>query len=281
MSIDTTNYKRKVVGDINPIREAYYKDMYGKSGIRGTNVIVADGATGLPLIQGRKSNKVLAAGSLFTASNHFAIPAPVSLPSMNTLLGLDNSEADGTEPTNIQKVVLFGVAIDGALPESTEIKPVDYKGITKVEDMVPFRYPANNADLNASQRQIYFGKKTGTVYSPYYFKAFDIDPVIYMQYSDGTPVDSSLYISTNNLEVECFAELRLKITKEDCREFFAATATPAEARINSIMLFDAWYTEIEGIKYFQNIQPLTKLNIVTESLQDPSKGIDIVYHIYY
>ena len=279
--MDNTIYKTKVISDSDLIREAYYKEMYGTGGIQGTNILVMENYSKKPLIKGRRSNKVIAPGSAFTASKHFDMEPPVRFPSMNTYLGLDNSQPDGAVPTNIQKVVLFGVAKDGAFPESTEIRPVDYKRIPAIEDMIPFRYPATANDLSAAERNVYFGRKQLTNYVAYYFKAFDVDPVIYQAYTDGTPVDANLYTSTNVLEAETYAELRLKVTKDDCREFFAATLTPSEAKVNSIMLFDAWYTEINGIKYFQNIQPLTKLNIVNESLADATKGLDIVYHIYY
>ena len=279
--MDTTIYKKKLISESDLIREAYYKEMYGTGGIQGTNIMVMDSCSHKPILKGRKPNKVIMAGSAFTASKHFDQEAPVRLPSMNTYLGLDNSQPDGAVPSNIQKVVLFGVAKDGAFPESTEIRAVNYKKIPAIEDMIPFRYPAIANDLGAADRNVYFGRKQLTNYVAYYFKAFDVEPVIYMQFTDGTPVDSQLYKSDNILEAECFAELRLKVTKEDCREFFAATLTPSEAKVNSIMLFDAWYTEVNGIKYFQNIQPLTKLNIVNESLADATKGLDIVYHIYY
>lgn len=279
--MDNTIYKRKTISESDLIREAYYKEMYGTGGIQGTNIMVMDSYSHKPIVKGRRGNKIIMAGSAFTASKHFNQEPPVRLPSMNSYLGLDNSQPDGAVPSNIQKVILFGVTKDGAFPESTEIRPVNYKKIPAVEDMIPFRYPAIANDLSAADRNIYFGRKQLTNYVAYYFKAFDVEPVIYMQYTDGTPVDSQLYRSDNTLEAECFVELRLKVTKEDCREFFAATLTPSEAKVNSIMLFDAWYTEVNGLKYFQNIQPLTKLNIVNESLADATKGLDIVYHIYY
>ena len=105
--------------------------------------------------------------------------------------------------------------------------------------------------------------------------------VMYMQYTDGTPIDANIYNSLNTMSVQTLVELSLKISKEECREFFVATSSLAEARINTIQLLTAWYTEKDGVKTFQNIQPLTKLNISTESLSDETKGLDIIYHIYY
>lgn len=278
-----TIFKKKIMGDYgNEIQESYKRSYIG-NGIKGTNILISDLATGLPLIQkrGRKSNKITLAGSIFTACKHFDIAPPVSLPSMNTLLGLDNSQPDTATPENLQKVILFGIAQDGAYPETTQIKPVNYSKLTAVNDMIPFRYPAVGSDLSARDRGIYFGRKQGSTNIAYYFKAFDIDPVMYAQFTDGTPIDENIYSSTNNLEAEVFVELRLIITKDDVREFFLATSTASEAKVNSIMIYEAWVKEVAGIKYYQNIQQLSKLNIVTESLADASKGLDIIYQFYY
>jgi len=83
------------------------------------------------------------------------------------------------------------------------------------------------------------------------------------------------------MEVEAFVELNMKVTKEDCRDFFIATAGIEAARINQLSLCSAYYTVADGIKYFQNIRPVTQLNIPNESLIDLTKGLDITYHIYY
>ena len=75
--------------------------------------------------------------------------------------------------------------------------------------------------------------------------------------------------------------LRLKVTKEDCRDFFVATTGINDARVNTISLLTAWSKEIGGVKYYQDIRPLTKLNFPNEPLIDLTKGLDIIYHIYY
>ena len=42
-----------------------------------------------------------------------------------------------------------------------------------------------------------------------------------------------------------------------------------------------WYTESGGYKWYQDVIPLTQLNIPNENLIDLTKGIDITYHIYF
>ena len=39
--------------------------------------------------------------------------------------------------------------------------------------------------------------------------------------------------------------------------------------------------QINGKEYYQDIRPLTKYNMPNEQLIELSKGLDIVYQIYY
>ena len=80
---------------------------------------------------------------------------------------------------------------------------------------------------------------------------------------------------------ETFVEINLKITEEECREYFINTVGINEARINTISLCTAWKKEINGKEYYQDIRPLTKYNMPNEQLIELSKGLDIVYQIYY
>ena len=104
---------------------------------------------------------------------------------------------------------------------------------------------------------------------------------MYQQYTDGTPIDENIFISDNKMDVETYVELKLTITKEDCREYFDATTGISDAKINTISLLTAVPKEMNGYTYYQGIRPLTKLNFPNESLIDLTKGIDITYHIYY
>ena len=55
---------------------------------------------------------------------------------------------------------------------------------------------------------------------------------------------STVYNSTKESEVETFIEINLKITEEECREFFINTVGINEARINTISLCTAWKKDI-------------------------------------
>lgn len=245
-----------------------------------TEIFLKDPVTGEVLF--KTHNRVVIAGSQFTAMKHFDLPELISLPTYNQDLGLDNSLVHGTTPINVPKICLFGCGIDGCGAENSQVYPVKYTGrINPLTGLVPFRYQLANNDLSAEQRQKYFGKKTADGRYAYYFKAFETEPEMHAQYVDGTIIDQNVYDSQNTSDAEFYVEMTLKILKEDFREYFTETTGINSAKINTISLMQAWYNEVDGYKVYQDISPVTQLNIPNEALIDPTKGIDIVYHIYY
>lgn len=231
---------------------------------------------------GRTHNRVIIAGSQTTARMHFDLPELIALPTYNQDLSLDNSVAHGTALQNPVKICLFGCGVGGCGAENSQVYPVKYTGrIDPATELVPFRYQLPQNDLSAEMRQKYFGRKSTSERIAYYFKAFETDPEMFARYVDGTLIDNTLYESTNTSDAELYVEMNLRITKEDFRDYFRATTGINDAKINSISLLTAWYNESGGYKWYQDIIPMTQLNIPNEPLIDLTKGIDIVYHIYY
>ena len=225
-------------------------------------------------------NKVVIAGSQLVAQKVFDLEELVALPTYNADLGLDNSVS--TQPTNATKVVLFCCGTQGCGLENSQVKPVKYTGrIAPTDDLIPFRYQLPQNDISEELRQKYFGRKATQSRVAYYFKGFETAPTMKARFVDGTVIDSTLYNVNNNTDAELFVEMSLRITKEDFRDYFKATTGINDARINSLSLCTAWYTEDGGYKYYQDIRPFTQLNIPNEPLIDLTKGIDITYHIYF
>jgi hypothetical protein len=248
------------------------KEFYHKTNIE----IYVDGTDEL-LFKG--TNKVLISGSAFTAMKHFDIVPSIKTNTYNSALSLENTVT--TNPTTTEKVILFAVGTDGCGTENSQVYPVDYTKWIKPEALVPFKYQDSISDISASARETYFGRKVIGDKIAYYFKTFETLPILKQQYIDGTPIDAGVFSSQNPMEAETYVELRLKILKEDCRDFFLSTTGINSAKINSLSLLTAWYTTSNGFKYYQDIRPLTKLNIPNEPLIELNKGLDIVYQIYY
>ena len=228
-------------------------------------------------------NKVILPGAAFTARKHFKLDTEEITPSYNDALGLDNTVHETAPSEDAEKVFLFSVGVDGGGREPSQVYPVNYGKWTAPGDLVPFRYVPETEDLIDDLRDSYFGRKTYSAQKriAYYFKAFDIEPTLHQQFVDGTPIDSNIYDSEKEDEIETYVELILKITKEDCRDFFRATTGPNTARINCIQLLTGWKKTVDGKDYYQDIRPLTKLHFPLESLIDVTKSIKIIYHLYY
>lgn len=273
-----TNYKHLTLYDAQSV---VYNDSINitKTGNLRGEVIFKDIDTGEPILT--MHNKVVIAGSQTVACKLFDLPELVHLPTYNEDLTLDNSQAYTTPPENVEKICLFCCGTQGCGQENSQVIPVKYTGrIAPEGDLVPFRYQLPQNDLSAELRAKYFGRKTTSDRIAYYFKGFETDPTLKMRFVDGTVIDADLYNSQNQTDAETFVEMSLRVTKEDFRDYFRATTGINDARINSISLVTAWYTESDGYKWYQNIKPFTQLNIPNESLIDLTKGIDITYHIY-
>ena len=251
--------------------------------VQRTDITIKNSDTG-EVIYEKLHNKVIVSGSAFTAAKHFNITPSVFTPSYNTILGLDQSVNEPFTGPGIRReeqVYLFAVGTDGCGEQASQVYDVNYSKWIAPESLVPFRYQLDSNDLGLYLRDKYFGRRIMGNRIAYYFKAFESAPEFKQQYIDGTPIDENVFTSARVDEIESYVELNLKITKEDCRDFFRATTGINDAKVNTISLLTAWKKTIDGVVYFQDIRPLTKLNFPNEALIDDSKGLDIIYHIYY
>ena len=92
-------------------------------------------------------NKVILPGAGYLARLMFDLPNTSEItPSYNTSLGLENSVYETT--TSTHKTFLFCVGTSGCGRENSQIYDVDYAKWIAPTDMVPFRYPLSNADID-------------------------------------------------------------------------------------------------------------------------------------
>lgn len=251
--------------------------------IKKNCIIIKNKATGEVLWKG--TNKVIVSGSAFTAAKHFNISPNAVTTSYNNVLALDHTvnevNPEGAGVRRGELVYLFALGTDGCGVEASQVQKVNYGKWISPDYLVPFRYQLKTNDLKNFQREKYFGRKTTDDRIIYYFKGFETPPEFVQQYADGTPIDENVYYSEREDEIESFVKLNLSVTKEDCRDFFKATTGIDDARVNTISLLTAWYDEIDGFRYYQDIRPFTKLNFPNEYLIDEDKGLDIIYFIFY
>lgn len=279
-----TNYRKKIITERDTIIEdnLNIKHNYGALGIKGTDVSIRDSRTGKEYFRG--PNSVIVPGALLTAKAHFPrLTLPVKLPSYNSLLNLDNTTTEEQPTDQPRQIWLFAAGTDGCNKEASQINPIDRTKWIPKEALIPFRYCEKGSDIPSNLRDVYFGRKVYSDYIAYYFKSFVGEPTCTARYKDGTIITPSMY-ADNNVDPEIVVEIEFKITDQDCRDWFRVNSTGgiSDARVNTMSLLSAWYTIGEdGYKYFQDIQPVTKFNFKTEDLDDPDKGLDIIYYLYY
>lgn len=261
-------------------------DILSSSSLK-TSIDIRDPESGKILFKGLK-NKVIVPGSGLIARKLFDIYSNEITPTYNDRLGIVTPTGRATSTIDARtdatqdnpKILLFCLGLDGCGTENSQVYPVDYTKWIAPDMMIPFRYQLATNDLSDDLRESYFGRVKNGDFIAYYFKRFDGDPVLVQQYIDGTPLDSAVYDSAKTESAETYVEILLKITKEDIRDYFVATTGIDSAKINSVSLCYAWPQEVDGYLYFNDIRPITKLNIPNEPMIDITKGIDIIYHVY-
>lgn len=268
-------------------------------------------------------NRTVVAGAALTAMKLFSLDRNVldNTPTYDTILGLDQGangttyptisikDADnniiGSMPDETQRIICgFCVGQGGAGLDISDVFDVDYCSWITPDNLVPFKYPLQSGDM--VDEDMYKGKKgltlsNGQLRNAYYFKSFSNTPQLVQNYVStiGTFSDSisanTVYSNTASADkAQSYVELHLKITKDDCREFFIAHKGLENAKINQISLVTAWTKTVEVAKmdqngtivtknyeYLQDVRPFSLLNIPNEILSDREKSISIIYTLYF
>lgn len=254
-----------------------------KGGPKKTKIIITDHDTGKVL--GEYENKVLISGAQMTACKLWNLDAEVPFPNYNDDLGLENTADYSTvQPMNEPYICLFAVGNGGCGTNSSEVFPVRYTERIEPENLIPFRYVGADNDLNPDLRKQYFGRvadeESGMI--KYFFKAFDTEPQLHLRYLDGTQITEDIYNIDSSQAAECYVETRLRVTRQDFRDYFEQVLGWDEALINTLSLLYAWYDDtIDEYKWYQQIIPYTKLNYSNIWLVDLTKAVDFNYQVYY
>lgn len=202
-----------------------------------------------------------------------------------------------------ETVCLFGIGITGSATNAITKPPVSFleysiQNSLAVEDerqlsgtMIPFRCTPNQ--LSNTDNIKYFGRtKEWTSDNidniEYYLKRFESDVVIknfWKAASDETEstneVSQAEYYprtsTSNSSTIESYAEMILKISSKDVKEWFDANDNIDATRINTIALFTGRYNKEKGD--YENVRLFSKLTLKVENLS-LEKDFDIIYRIY-
>ena len=286
-----------------------------------SKVNIYNEVTGELIFEGH--NKTVIAGSALTAMKLFNLDrnALDATPTYDTIMGLDNGANGTTYPTMVvkdsngnvvgsipdetqRKIIGFCVGQGGAGLDISDVFDVEYCSWITPDNLIPFRYPLQNAD-NVDET-MYKGRKAleladGTKRNAYYFKAFSNTPNLVQNYvstigtfSDSVSASSVYNSGTSADKAQSYVELHLKITKDDCRDFFIAHKGIENAKINQISLVSAWTKTVEVTKldslgnmrtesyeYFQDIRPFSILNFPNEIISNHEKSLSCIYTLYF
>lgn len=268
-------------------------------------------------------NKTVIAGSALTAMKLFGLERNVldATPTYDKILELNEAASGTTYPaihvTDFNKNIVgsvqdesqriicgFCLGQGGAGLDISDVFTTPYCSWIEPDYLVPLRYPLQSAD-NVDET-MYKGKKSltltnGQARNAYYFKSFSNTPNLVQSYVStlGTFSDkvtaSTVYTNKASADkARSYVELHLKVTKEDCREFFIAHKGIENAKINQISLVSAWTKTVHITKmnqngnivgkdyeYLQDIRPFSLLNIPNEILSDLEKSISIIYTLFF
>ena len=278
-----------------------------KGGVTKTRIIIRDHDTQEIIAEGE--NKILVPGSQSTVCNQFGVGDVVFLPTYNTEMELENSHPPypQTVPLNTPITCLWCAGRSGAGSAPNEVYAVSNTdrispdkddvtdpdtGITYnvYKDILPFRYVSADNDLDADEREMYFGRKPGLINKDgeerigYFFKAFETIPQLHVRYLDGTEVTSDMYDVESSQAVEVYVELKLSITRKDFRDYFNEVLGWGSADVSTISLVTAWFDDTitpEGYRWYQDILPFSKFNFISQPLNELTKAIDFTYQVYY
>ena len=283
-----------------------------------SKITVINEVTGETIWEGH--NKTVIAGSALTAMKLFGLDRSVlnNTPTYDAEMKLDNAGTGTTGPmisvvdkngANIgavndetqRTIIGFCVGQGGAGLDISDVFEVEYCSWITPDNLIPFRYPLANAD-NVDET-VYKGRKSSvgdTGRNAYYFKTFSNNPNLVQNYVSTVGSFSDL-VSSGNVynntiadEAQSYVELHLKITKDDCRDFFIAGKGIENAKINQISLVSAWTKTVSVTKldingnnitsdyeYFQDIRPFSVVNIPNEIISNLEKSLSIVYTLYF
>lgn len=253
-----------------------------KQGNLKTKIIGLDSLTKEVLFE--TENQIVLGGALFILEKIFNVPSPITVDYLNNIMGIAAENPIEEKYPKNTAVCLFGVGIGGCGDSSLSVVDVNFYE-REIFDMVPFR--VTDDELNDEDKEKYwFKRKENDGRVSYFLKKFEQIPTIKVLWKDGdededgSEVSSGVHDTARTEPIETFAEMILKITKRDVREYFEINGDIETARINSIGLFTGIkQTLSDGTEDYKQVKLFSKLNIPNEMLVN-NKDMTIIYRIY-
>lgn len=230
-------------------------------------------------------NKLLINGSTLALRKLFNIPSKYKFKTLNTILDINSAVAlpvlpSGFEGPHMENgVALFCVGTGGSGTGFETVNQVKYNEVG-VTEIIPFRHVQSPLATLEAAKYAMVKTDSGSGYTSYYGKKFEVTPEIKCLTTDGLDVPDNVETLLDD-NIRTFVEIKLKITKDECREWFAVAGGGIEsARINTLSLVAGIPVEISpGVNDYVDLRTFTKYNMKNEALEE-GKEIYITYRIY-
>ena len=236
-------------------------------------------------------NKITVGGILHILKLLFGVDSNLDIKTLNELLGIATS---GIKDQNSKRLVFaFDVGLGGCGASYADEKEVlDQENIVK--NIIPFRIVDSEEELGDMKNNYWFKKTIDGGKIAYYLKTFEGTPEIHTLWkdaidddADGNPVVGNPSESTRTEGMESFAEIILRISAQDLREYFELYEPSGAkyARFNTIGLCVGQKGTINGdgedvgeTEILDAIQ-FSILNFSNEMLHF-EKDLSIIYRVY-
>lgn len=259
------------------------KMLYGE-GMIGYDPYEDDkGITQLGELVVRKHNKIPVGGILSMLVNTFNATSGLTISSLNELMGIGRT---GTLRQNTPSTVcLFNLGLGGCGAAYTDEKEVlDQDNI--VPSMIPFRIVDSKSELDEPDKY-WFAKQMENGKTAYYLKSFEGIPTIKTLWKDaseegedGTEVVGNPKESDRTEGMESFAQMILRISRKDLREYFSIYEDSRYPRFNSLGLCLGQKGVLDdGREEYLNVYQFSILNFSNEMLHF-DKDLTIIYRLY-
>lgn len=237
-------------------------------------------------------NKVTLGGILVLFEKLFGVKSStINVKTLNELLGIATS---GTTTLGTSSTAFgFDIGIGGCGASYADEKEVlDQENIVK--NIIPFRIVDSVDELGDQKNNYWFKKKLENGKTAFYIKTFEAEPEIHSLWkdaidedADGNEATGDVSESTRTEGIETFAEIILRVSAQDLREYFELFESTGSkyARFNTIGLcvgnkgVITDNSDRAGEEEFLNTVQFSILNFSNEMLHF-EKDLSVIYRVY-
>lgn len=264
------------------------KFLHGEARFGYDPFTTSSGTTQLGETLFKQGNKVVLGGIITILKKLFNVDSPLTIPTVNESLGIATTNI---KPNGNNRLVFgFNVGIDGCGRAYDDVKvPLDQEAI--VPGIIPFRIVDTIDDMGSVKNQYWLHKTLDNGKVAFFLKTFEGKISIHSLWKDSGDPDVDGSVVTGNPSesdrtegIETFAEIVMRITAADLREYFELYDDPKYPRFSTMGLvvgeLGTYVTgDLAGEEEMMDVIQFSILNFSNEMLHF-DKDLTIIYRVY-